>query len=91
MRMTARSMSFVRNIVILVALFFLPTGYLFAQSRPFPQNVNYPNGYQTSVITANDIQTAYDRWKDLYLSGEIYLDNSKALRANKRSPSASIF
>jgi len=58
-----------RKIVILVLLFFLSGGYLFAQSpaRPFPQNVVYPYGYQTSVISASDIQTAYNRWKGSYL------------------------
>jgi endo-1,4-beta-D-glucanase Y len=56
-----------KNIVILIALFFLSGVYLFGQSRPFPQNVDYPYGYQTSVISASNIQTAYNRWKNLYL------------------------
>jgi endo-1,4-beta-D-glucanase Y len=56
-----------KNNIILILLFFLSGVYLFAQKRPFPQNVDYPYGYQTSVITPSDIQTAYNRWKSLYL------------------------
>ncbi len=56
-----------RNNLILVLLFFLSGDYLFAQSRPFPQNVDYPYGYQTSVITAGDVQTFYNKWKSRLL------------------------
>jgi endo-1,4-beta-D-glucanase Y len=56
-----------KNRVILVALFFLSGIYLLSQSRPFPQNVDYSNGYKTSVISAIDLQVAYERWKKLYL------------------------
>jgi endo-1,4-beta-D-glucanase Y len=56
-----------KNIAIFIILFFLIGDCLLSRARPFPQNVDYPNGYQTSVISASDIQTAYDRWKDLYL------------------------
>jgi endo-1,4-beta-D-glucanase Y len=51
-----------------MSMSFLPSGHnLIGQSRPFPQNVDYPYGYKTSVISATDVQTAYNRWKDLFL------------------------
>jgi endo-1,4-beta-D-glucanase Y len=56
-----------KNIVILVLLFLLSGVYLLGQSRPFPQNVDYPYGYQTSLISAIDVQIVYERWKKLYL------------------------
>jgi endo-1,4-beta-D-glucanase Y len=65
--MKANRMFFMKNIKIFVVLFFLSRVYLFAQSRPFPQNVDYPYGYQTSVITASNVQTAYNRWKSKFL------------------------
>lgn len=56
-----------KNIVSLVVLFFILEGHLLGQSRPFPQNVDYPYGYQTTVISAEDIQDMYDKWKSNYL------------------------
>ncbi len=56
-----------KNIVILVALFLLSGGYLLGQSRPFPQNVDYLYGYQTSEISASDVLSAYNKWKNSYL------------------------
>ena len=56
-----------KNRVILIALFFLSNIYLLGQSRPFPQNVDYPYGYQTTVISTNDIQDMYDKWKTNFL------------------------
>jgi endo-1,4-beta-D-glucanase Y len=56
-----------RNRVILVALFFLSGFCLFGQSRLFPQNVDYPKGYQTQMISAVDLQVSYERWKKLHL------------------------
>lgn len=56
-----------KNRVVLVVLFFLSGIYLLGQSRPFPQNVDYPYGYQTSQISAIDLQVTYERWKKLYL------------------------
>jgi endo-1,4-beta-D-glucanase Y len=53
--------------VILVALFFLSGGCLFGQLRPFPQNVDYPYGYQTSQISANNVLSAYNRWKSDFI------------------------
>jgi len=57
----------VKNRVILVVLFLTSGVYLLGQNKPFPQNVDYPYGYQTSVISAIDMQIAYERWKKLYL------------------------
>jgi hypothetical protein len=37
------------------------------QSRPFPQNVTYPNGCKTSVISTTVLQNAYNRWKNSFL------------------------
>ncbi len=57
-----------RNRVILATVFFLSVFYLFGQNRPFPQNVDYPYGYQTTVISTSDIQDMYDKWKSLFLT-----------------------
>ncbi len=56
-----------RNWVILVVLFLFLGGCFSSQKRQFPQNVDYPYGYQTSVIHADKIQNMYDKWKSLYL------------------------
>ena len=32
------------------------------QNRPFPQNVNYPHGFQPSTITSQDAKAAYDKF-----------------------------
>jgi endo-1,4-beta-D-glucanase Y len=53
--------------VIVFAVFVTSGVYLLAQERLFPQNVDYPYGYKTSVISAIDIQVSYERWKNLYL------------------------
>ena len=56
-----------RSVVILGALFILLHNNLLTQNRPFPQNADFPYGYQTTLITANDIQDTYDTWKDIFL------------------------
>jgi endo-1,4-beta-D-glucanase Y len=56
-----------KNILIFAALFVVSVSCVFNQVRPFPQNVNYSNGYKTSVISATVIQNAYSRWKNLFL------------------------
>jgi endo-1,4-beta-D-glucanase Y len=67
MSLKGKSRLFLKNIAVIVML-FIPSGrYLFGQSRPFPQNVDYPYGYKTSVISGIDIQISYERWKKLYL------------------------
>jgi endo-1,4-beta-D-glucanase Y len=58
---------FMKNRVILAALFFLSVFYLFGQNYTFPQNVDYPYGYQTSLISTSDIQNMYNKWKNKYL------------------------
>ncbi len=35
--------------------------------KPFPQNVNYPFGFKPDTITSLEAQTAYRKWKELYL------------------------
>ncbi len=57
-----------KNIVLLVVLFLLLSVYLLGQDKPFPQNVDYPYGYQTTVISTSDIQSMYDKWKTNYLT-----------------------
>jgi len=56
-----------RKIVILVLLFFLSGGYLFGQLRPFPQNVDYPYGYQDTTISSDTVRAMYERWKSNYI------------------------
>ncbi|MEJ2629000.1 MAG: glycosyl hydrolase family 8, partial [bacterium] len=56
-----------RSVVIVGALFILLHNNLLAQNRPFPQNADFPYGYQTTLITANDIQDTYNTWKDIFL------------------------
>ncbi|MBN1695497.1 hypothetical protein JW879_08875 [candidate division WOR-3 bacterium] len=60
------------DILIIVVLF--SGASLLGQKRLFPQNVDYPYGYKTSVISAIDVQIPYERWKNLYLKrcGETY-------------------
>jgi endo-1,4-beta-D-glucanase Y len=56
-----------KNRVILVAFFFLSVFCLFGQSRPFPQNVDYPYGYQAAGISADTVRAMYERWKSEYI------------------------
>jgi endo-1,4-beta-D-glucanase Y len=58
---------FLKNIAVIIMLFFPLKRYIFGQTRPFPQNADYPCGYKTSVISAVDLQVTYERWKKLYL------------------------
>jgi len=59
---------------ILFSLFVFSGVYLLGQVRPFPQNVDYPYGYQTSEISVEDVQDMYDKWKNKYLDvcGDMY-------------------
>jgi len=52
---------------ILFSLFVFSGVCLLGQLRPFPQNVDYPYGYQTSVISAEDVQDMYGRWKSEFI------------------------
>jgi endo-1,4-beta-D-glucanase Y len=56
-----------KNRAFLVFMIIFSDLYLRGQSRPFPQSADYPYGYKTSVISAIDVQIAYERWKKLYL------------------------
>ena len=56
---------FVKNLAVIIMLFFSSRSHLHGQSRPFPQNVDYPYGYKTSVISAADLQVVYERWKKI--------------------------
>lgn len=38
-----------------------------AQDRPFPQNVDYPNGFQSTSFSSSTMQSAYTRWKNSFL------------------------
>lgn len=38
----------------------------FGQNYPFPQNVVYPFGYSSDIITSNHQQEWYDAWKEKY-------------------------
>ncbi len=67
MSLMPKSRFFVKNLAVIVMLFFSSGSYLYGQSRPFPQNVDYPYGYKTLVISAIDLQVVYERWKKLYL------------------------
>jgi len=45
----------------------LTAGQVVGQTRPFPQNMNYPYGFKTTVITTEQIENTYSRWKTLFL------------------------
>ncbi|MEJ2306103.1 MAG: glycosyl hydrolase family 8 [candidate division WOR-3 bacterium] len=67
MSLAAKIKFFIKNIAIIIMLFFSSGRNIFGQSRPFPQNADYPYGYATSVISAVDLQVTYERWKKMYL------------------------
>ncbi|MEO0294011.1 MAG: glycosyl hydrolase family 8 [candidate division WOR-3 bacterium] len=56
-----------RSVKIFVLLFILFSISLFGEAKPFPQYVDYPYGYQTTKITATNVQNAYNKWKSKYL------------------------
>jgi endo-1,4-beta-D-glucanase Y len=67
MSLAVKTRVFFKNIAVIIMLFFSSERYLFGQSRPFPQNADYPYGYKTLVISAVDLQVTYERWKKMYL------------------------
>jgi endo-1,4-beta-D-glucanase Y len=56
-----------KNRVFLIVLFTFSGIYLLGQDKPFPQNVDYPYGYQTTVISTSSIQSMYNKWKSKYI------------------------
>ena len=56
-----------RRLIILVSLLLLSQNYSTAQNRPFPQNVNYPYGFRTTLISPDAIQNYYNSWKNIFL------------------------
>ena len=56
-----------KNRVVFGVLFFVSGSFLFGQVRPFPQNVDYPYGYQTSGISSSNVLSAYNRWKSSFI------------------------
>jgi endo-1,4-beta-D-glucanase Y len=54
----------VKNRTILIVLFLNLSVYLLAQDKPFPQNIDYSYGYQTTVIDTGHVRTLYQRFKD---------------------------
>ncbi|MFO7446433.1 MAG: glycosyl hydrolase family 8 [Ignavibacteriaceae bacterium] len=57
----------IRNTALILIFITLTTNYLLSQARPFPQNVEYPYGYQTSLITPEVMLDAYNTWKNSFL------------------------
>jgi endo-1,4-beta-D-glucanase Y len=56
-----------KKIAIVSAFLILYVCCVFGQAKPFPQNVNYANGYKTTVIPTNVVLNAYTRWKNSFL------------------------
>jgi endoglucanase len=67
MNIKVKNMCFFKNTAVIVISFFLSGKNLPGQARLFPQSVDYPYGYKTSVISAIDVQIPYERWKNLYI------------------------
>ena len=51
----------------LILIVFIHISHVFGQARPFPQNVDYAYGYKATVITAEQVENAYSRWKEAFL------------------------
>ena len=58
-----------KNLLLLCVLTTCFVMYSFAQTKPFPQNVNYGNGFKpsTNILDSNDLLENYNRWKNHYL------------------------
>jgi len=52
---------------ILFLLFVFSDVCLLGQARPFPQDVDYPYGYQASGISADTVLAMYERWKGEFI------------------------
>jgi endo-1,4-beta-D-glucanase Y len=57
------------RIIIFIAIYFIVSQAIYSQTKPFPQNVNYPYGYKPTNITSKLAQDEYLRWKGLFLVG----------------------
>ena len=57
-----------KNIAFLIVLFISLSIYLLGQDKPFPQNIDYPYGYQTTVISSDHVDSLYQRFKDTLLA-----------------------
>lgn len=56
-----------RTIVVASVLLIAAANCVTAQSRPFPQNVDYPFGYKATSISPDDVLNAYSTWKFMFL------------------------
>ncbi len=56
-----------KKVLFLTALCVFFTSYTHSQNRPFPQDVDFPFGYQSTVFTPATMQNAYNTWKNLFL------------------------
>ncbi len=53
--------------LLFISLYLCGIQNLFAQNKPFPQNVNYANGFKATNISSSTINTHYTGWKSTYL------------------------
>lgn len=54
--------------LIFIVLLLLIGSNILAQTKPFPQNINYPYGYKPSTITSDLAKTEYNRFKSLLVT-----------------------
>ena len=58
----------VSKIASYMILTFCLNGLLFAQERPFPQNIKYPYGFIPKTLDSDWLKSEYERWKKSQIS-----------------------
>jgi endo-1,4-beta-D-glucanase Y len=56
-----------KNILAFIMLSLLLIINNMGQDRPFPQNIDFPYGYQSTIFSTTTMLDAYDRWKNSFL------------------------
>jgi endo-1,4-beta-D-glucanase Y len=56
-----------RKLVLLTGIICINASQLIGQSRPFPQNITYPNGFMPAGVTSTLAQSEFNRWKNAFV------------------------
>jgi endo-1,4-beta-D-glucanase Y len=56
-----------KKMTMFILFNFFVNRHIFGQAKPFPQNMNYTQGYKASAISTTVVRDAYNRWKSTFL------------------------
>lgn len=56
-----------KNVLAVLSIQIIYLGSVYAQTYSFPQNVKYPYGFMSEVITSDDARKVYENWKNDFI------------------------